>query len=275
MLIREFKGLQAYIPLHITGGDRIEGYPANFGAPWLIPGTSIEITNLHQLYTLDLSTYTGRSTVPILWDSQTKTIISNESEKIISAFDKVQIKNKQGKANIDFTLVPSTLATDMEKLNASIYHQLSNGVYRANFAKTQAAYNESVEQVFNMLEQLDKRLENSRFLYGELLTESDLRLFPTLIRFDLDYFIHSRCSRKRLTEYPNLWSYARDIYSSFNFKNTVNFDAIHKNNYDTDQILPVPLYADWHQNHHREALGQIKVASNNGEIVILNTVAYK
>ncbi len=270
LLIRKIKNLQTYIPLHMTGGNRIEGYPANYGAPWLVPGTGTEIIHLHQLYSLDTPTYTGRSTVPVLWDSQTQTVISNESAKIARAFDKVQVDSKQDTASTHFTLVPDALAADIEQLNADIYQQLSNGVYRANFAETQVAYDEAVEQVFNMMEQLDKRLESSRFLFGETLTESDWRLFPTLVRFDLEYFIHSRCSCKRLTEFSNLWAYARELYSSFNINETVNFDEIHKSNYEANEILPVPLHSDWSQDHHREVLGQIKVALTNGEKVIFS-----
>lgn len=265
LLFREIKGLQTYIPLHMTGGTRIEGYPANSGLPWHVPGTDSIITHLHQLYTLDTTDYTGRSTIPILWDSENKTIISNESSKIIRAFDKVEAKLSAQESTFNFTLVPDALSADIQQLNTAIYHELGNGVYKANFATSQEAYTESVEKVFSMLERLDERLAGSRFLFGETLTESDVLLFPTLVRFDLDYFIHSRCSRKRLTEYQHLWAYARDLFSLFNGEQTINFDAIHKSNYNGANILPVPLYADWHQRHFREKLGDIKVTLRNGQ----------
>lgn len=271
LLLRQFKQLATHIPLHITGGTRLEGYPANYGQSWTVPGSNtapdndasnkgacnkgVEIVHLHQLYTLDNPSYTGRSTVPILWDSQRQKIISNESSNIMQILDRVP-----GHQAADFTLVPEHLEQDIIKLNERIYHQLSNGTYRAGFATSQAAYDEAVDSVFGMLAELEQRLSTRRFLFGEWLTDADWRLFPTLVRFDLDYFIHSRCSRRRLVEYPNLWAYARDLYTQPGIASTVNFDAIHRSNYPDTHILPVAPEANWQQPHNRHRLGKISLA---------------
>ena len=207
MLIRQLKGLQAVLPLHMTGGERVEGYPANFGKPWRVPGGERTIRHLHQLYTLSDPAVTGRSTVPVLWDSQQQRIVSNESAAIARALDAV------ASPGAEFTLAPAGLALEMAELNDAIYRDLSNGVYRAGFARSQSAYDEAVTAVFSMLEALEQRLADRRYLLGAVVTEVDWRLFATLVRFDLDYVPHSGCGRRRLVEYPHLWDYARDLYS--------------------------------------------------------------
>ncbi|MCJ8337904.1 MAG: glutathione S-transferase C-terminal domain-containing protein [Pseudomonadales bacterium] len=261
MLIRQVVGLSDHVPLHITGGPKIEGYSADHGNPWKIPGTESEIIHMHQLYSLSDTDYTGRSTVPILWDSHLRKIISNESTHIMQIFDR-ENPNRQAatRANptaalyTDQPLIPVLLKTQILELNDEIYCQLSNAVYRAGFAELQSAYDEAVQQVFNMLQRLNARLATSRFLLADQPTLADWLLLPNLVRFDIDYYLHSRCCLARLTDYPHLWAYARDLYNLPGISDTVNFAAIHQSNYSAGDILPLIPKADWQLKADREHL---------------------
>ena len=264
-LIRQIKGLSPYVRLHVTGGKRVQGYPANNGNKWQVPGSERKIIHLHELYTLNDLSYTGRSTVPVLWDSFTLKVVSNESSKIIRAFDAVTIKQSNSLINRDFTLIPDNILTSIDALNEQIYHCLSNGVYRARFAQSQHAYEEAVKQVFGMLEVLDTRLASNRYLFGDVITESDWCLFPTLVRFDIDYHLHSGCSQLRLTDFPNLWGYARDLYSIDGVSKTVNFQAIHLSNYIDSVVVPLMPVHDWNTPHNRDEIGKRCVMSRIGE----------
>jgi putative glutathione S-transferase len=260
MIIRQIKGLVDHIPLHITGGKRVQGYPADHGKLWKVPGCDQHISHLHQLYTLSNSKHTGRPTVPVLWDSQEQKIISDESSKIMRAFDAVTFSDSPDHEQNNFTLVPEHLRESIDSLNQVIYNKLSNGVYRACFAQTQRAYEEAVTQVFEILDQLEKRLTYNRFLFGEIVTEADWRLFASLVRFDLDYFMHSRCSIRRLVDYSNLWDYARDLFSFEGIAETINFEAIHLSNYQQNEVIAKMPIIDWRAVHHRNDLGKIKLA---------------
>jgi putative glutathione S-transferase len=256
MLVRAVKGLDALVPLHVAGGVRIEGYPAAAGKAWTPPGLDRPIVHLHELYTASRPGFTGRVTVPVLWDSLRREIVSNESAEIMRGFDAVARAGHP-----DFTLRPATLAAEMEALNAFIHEGLSNAVYRAGFAEAQAPYDEAVRQVFETLDMLEHRLADRRFLFGSKLTETDLRLFPTLVRFDAIYAVLFRCSLRRLTDYPNLWAYARDLLAWPEIAATVDMAAIRQGAYLADRktnifgIVAVAPDADWTSPHGREALG--------------------
>ena len=265
MLIRRLKGLDDHMPLHMTGGKRIQGYPANFGKKWKVPGTNNTIIHLHQLYCLNNPQHTGRPTVPVLWDSQEHKIISDESAKIMRAFDAITLTNTKNHLNLTF--VPQHLVEEINTINEIIYINLSNGVYRSGFAESQQAYDEAVDQVFNMLEELENHLAESRYLFGEIITESDLRLFPTLVRFDLDYFLHSRCSIRRLVDYPNLWAYARDLYSIKGVAETIDFDAINMSNHRDKNVISRMPITDWLESHGREKFGSAKITLKSGGYV--------
>lgn len=243
MLIRQLKGLAAYMPLHVTGGKKVQGYAADHGNKWQVPGSQVNILHLHQLYCLNDSNYTGRSTVPILWDSQQQQIISNESTHIMQIFD--QLLTPKNSHLPQLQLVPLHLKGAIEKLNEQIYSQLSNAVYRAGFAQSQNAYDEAVHSVFAMLEKLNTRLATSRYLMGDAVTQADWLLFPNLVRFDIDYYLHSRCTMSKLTDYKHLFKYARELYNMPGIADTVNFSAIHKSNYQDSQVLPVMPDIDW------------------------------
>ena len=182
---------------------------------------------LHQIYTASAPHYTGRVTVPVLWDRERGRIVSNESADIIrmfsSAFDAA------GAAAGD--LAPAALLPEIDAVNARIYATVNNGVYRAGFATSQAAYQEAVESLFDSLDWLEQRLSGQRFLVGGQLTEADIRLFSTLIRFDAVYVGHFKCNLRRIIDYPNLWAFTRDLYQWPGVAETVDFGHIKRHYY--------------------------------------------
>lgn len=195
----------------------------------------------------------GRVTVPVLWDKTRGTIVSNESAEIIrmfnSAFDQLTGNT------LDFW--PEELRTDIEAVNARVYDGVNNGVYKAGFATTQAAYDDAVREVFETLDWLEERLGSGRYLMGDRLTEADWRLATTLFRFDPVYHGHFKCNRRRLVDYPNLWSYARELYQYPGVAETVNFDHITRHYYQSHDtinptgIVPVGPAIDWMAPHGR------------------------
>lgn len=188
------------------------------------------IAALHEVFALEKK-YTGRITVPVLWDRHTKRIVSNESADIVrmlSAFG-------QGP-----DLWPADQMDDIKTWNELIYRTVNNGVYRAGFARTQDAYDAAVVEVFETLDKIETQLGETEWLTGPLFSETDLRLFPTLARFDVAYHYAFKCNLKRLTDYPNLWTYARRIYAMPGVAETVNFD-IYKQGYFSPSELRNPL----------------------------------
>ncbi|MCH8930127.1 MAG: glutathione S-transferase C-terminal domain-containing protein [Proteobacteria bacterium] len=273
MLFRTLKNLSDVIPLHILYGPRVEGYAANGGADWTVPGTDKTIRHLHQLYSLSEANYTGRVTVPILWDSKRRQIVSNESAAIIRGFDAVRPANGQ----LDFTLVPGQLKSAIDCINEEIYKGLSNGVYRAVFAERQEAYDLAVQQVFRTLEDLNARLASQRYLLSSTITEADWRLFPTLMRFDAVYYVQHRCSYRRLVDYPDLWAYARDLYAWQGVAETLDLDDMRKASYANEPhgIVAIAPDADWHAPHGREALGSARIALRSSKDVKVDPARYR
>ncbi|MEM9668064.1 MAG: glutathione S-transferase family protein [Pseudomonadota bacterium] len=217
----------------------------------------------YEIYLKADPTYSGRVTVPILWDKVTHTIVSNESSEIIrmfnSAFDKI------GAREGDY--YPEPLREEIDQLNEQIYHAINNGVYKSGFATSQNAYEEAVTPLFKMLGRLEDRLTSSRFLVGHEPTEADWRLFPTLYRFDPVYVGHFKCNMCRLADYPNLWAYTRDLYQWPGISETVNLQHA-KNHYyqshtsiNPHRIVPVGPDIDFDAPHGRECLGSKTVAA--------------
>jgi len=182
---------------------------------------------LHQVYTTAKPDYTGRVTVPVLWDKERGTVVSNESAEIIrmlnSAFD------EWGDAEVD--LYPAALRVEIEAINEPIYHRVNNGVYKAGFATTQAAYDQAFAELFETLDDLEERLGQQRYLAGEVVTEADWRLFTTLLRFDPVYHGHFKCNLRRLVDYPNLWAFTRELYQVPGVAETVNLHHIKQHYY--------------------------------------------
>ena len=177
---------------------------------------------LHEIYTSAKSDYSGRVTVPVLWDKKRGTIVSNESAEIIrmfnSAFDSV------GADGPDF--YPEALRDEIDRINDLVYDNVNNGVYKAGFATSQEAYEDAVRALFGVLGELEERLGRQRYLAGDRLTEADWRLFTTLARFDPVYVGHFKCNLKRLIDHSNLWAYARELYQVPGVAETVNFEHI-------------------------------------------------
>ncbi|MCJ9429936.1 glutathione S-transferase family protein [Kordiimonas marina] len=211
---------------------------------------------LHELYTRADPTYSGRVTVPVLWDKKRETIVSNESADIIrmmnSAFDAL------GARAGDYW--PESLHSEIEAFNSRIYDTVNNGVYKAGFATTQAAYEEAIGPLFETLDWLEGHLSENRYLMGDRLTEADIRLFTTLVRFDAVYVGHFKCNIRRLADYAELSAYVRDIYALPGVAETVNIDHIKTHYYRSHRtinpagIIPVGPVLDFTSPHGRDWL---------------------
>jgi len=212
---------------------------------------------LRDVYIAAAPDFTGRVTVPVLFDKKTGTIVNNESSEIIrmfnSAFDKVG-----GDASVDF--YPHARRHEIDALNAAVYDNVNNGVYKAGFAKTQAAYDKAVMALFDMLDALDDRLSTRRYLMGGHVTEADWRLFTTLVRFDAVYVTHFKCNLRRISDYRNLSGYLRELYQMPGIAGTVDLDATRRHYFLSHRtinpfgIIPIGPALDFHSPHGRERL---------------------
>ncbi len=252
LIIRALKGLEEVISVSVVeplmlenGWEMAEGADPVNGARYL-----------HQIYTRAQPDYTGRVTVPVLWDKEAGTIVNNESAEIIrmfnSAFDAL------GARGPDF--YPTALRADIDAMNAFIYPAINNGVYRAGFATTQDAYEEAFDALFAALDTLEAWLAQHRYLVGERITEADWRLFTTLIRFDAVYHGHFKCNRQRLADFPHLSAYVRELYQWPAVAPTVHFDHIKRHYYGSHRtinptgVVPKGPALDFTLPHHRDAI---------------------
>lgn len=205
-------------------------------------------TAMHQVYATGADAYTGRVTVPVLWDRETGRIINNESADIVRAL---------GDAFAPGHMCNPDNGEAITRWNDLIYPTLNNGVYRAGFARTQGAYDKAVAEVFATLDQIENQVAQTRYLTGPALSEADIRLFPTLARFDVAYHSAFKCNLRRLIDYPNLWAYARDIYQTPGVAETVKFDVYRKGYHSPSElrnplgIVPVGPQNDWSAPHGR------------------------
>lgn len=256
LIFRQLKGLQSLLPISVVHWHMGEhGWTFESG-PGVVPDPIHHARYLYEIYRHAKSDYSGRVTVPVLWDRQRNTIVSNESADIIrmlnSAFDDV------GALAGDY--YPADLREDIDAVNSRVYDTINNGVYKAGFASTQSAYEEAVEPLFESLDWLEQRLSAQRYLCGERLTEADWRLFTTLIRFDPVYHGHFKCNRRRIVDYPNLYGYLRELYQVPGVADTIDFDHIRKHYYGShDWINPSGIVAVGPQlalqeAHQRESL---------------------
>lgn len=259
LIFRALKGLDDLITLSIVN-------PHMGSEGWtFLPGRAVMAdtvnnkTRLHEIYTLADPVYSGRVTVPVLWDKQKQTIVSNESSEIIrmfnSAFDNV------GARPGDF--YPEALREQIDELNEYIYPHINNGVYRAGFATTQEAYDEAVVALFDALDRLEQRLSSQRYLTGETITEADWRLFTTLVRFDAVYYGHFKTNARRLQDYRNLWGFVRDLYQVPEVAATVDIDSIKQHYYGSQTavnptgIVPIGPAIDFTAPHDREGFANL------------------
>ena len=247
LLVRAVKQLD-YISIVIAGEPRVEGYALSLPHQVTIEGKPV--AHVHQLYSATDPAFQGRATVPLLWDSAGERIVCNDSATIARALDLMSQPVS--------LLNPSEHFEEIETLNARIYSGLSNTVYRAGLAETQAAYDAAVQDVFATLDWLEVRLTARRYLLGAQITEADFFLFATLVRFDVVYNTLFRCTRRRLTDYPALWVYARDLFAQPGVAETVDFAQIRDGYYLNDgdsnphQILPDLPDIDWTEPHGRD-----------------------
>ncbi|MEM6603079.1 MAG: glutathione S-transferase family protein [Pseudomonadota bacterium] len=234
LIFRQLKGLQDFIDVsvvHYLMGENGWTFQKDEND---IGGDAIYNFNYaYELYTKADPNYTGRVTVPILWDKKTETIVSNESSEIIRFFNSAF--NTLGANDADF--YPEAQRQEINQINDEIYHGINNGVYKSGFATQQDAYNEAVTQLFAMLDKVEARLDTQRFLTGDKLTEADIRLFTTLVRFDPVYVGHFKCNIRTLKEYNNLWNYTKDIYQTGNISETVNMNHIKKHYYQSHHMI--------------------------------------
>jgi putative glutathione S-transferase len=253
LVFRKLKQLEDAISLSIVDpemGD--DGWVFSTG-PGCIPDTVNGFNYLHQVYTAAKPDYTGRVTVPILWDKTRRTIVNNESADIIRMLNSEL--DAFGDASEDF--YPRELRAEIDAVNARVYENVNNGVYRAGFATLQQAYEEAWRALFDELDALEERLSRQRYLCGERITEADWRLFTTLVRFDAVYYSHFKCNRQRLVDYPSLWGYTRDLYQVPGVAETVNLDHIKRHYYrshvtiNPTRIVPLGPQIDFTAPHDR------------------------
>ena len=216
LMVRALKGLENTIDLTIV-------IPAVNQGGWIMSQPSENCQSLKQLYRLAQSDYQGRCTVPVLWDKQTKTIVNNESGDIIVILNE---QFNQFADNPELNLYPEELKTQIDRWNEKIYHHINNGVYRCGFAQTQSAYEEACRGLFATLDSIESHLQDNLYLCGEQLTLADIRLFTTLIRFDIAYYSLFKCSIKRISDYPRLSQYRQRIDELPKIKDTYDIMAI-------------------------------------------------
>ncbi|AFZ47719.1 Glutathione transferase [Cyanobacterium stanieri PCC 7202] len=221
LIVRKLKGLEDIVDLVIATPS-----PADGG--WIIPQGSENCYTLKQLYSKSDFTYQGRCTVPVLWDKKTQTIVNNESSEIIVFLNDCF---NQFSSRPELNLYPDELKETIDHWNDKIYHHINNGVYRCGFAQTQKAYEEACYGLFNLLDEIELLLGNNQYICADNLTLADVRLFTTLIRFDLVYFGLFKCNLKRIADYPNLSRYLKDIYNLQGVAETCNFELIKQDYY--------------------------------------------
>ncbi len=234
LVVRKLKGLEEAIGVSVVHPLMLEnGWTFGTDFAGATGDTLFGLEYLYQLYLKADASYTGRVTVPVLWDKQTNTIVNNESSEIIrmfnDAFDGVGAREGH--------YYPTELREQIDELNAWIYPTVNNGVYKAGFATSQDAYTEAVTALFTSLDTLEERLSQSRFLTGEKLTEADIRLWTTLLRFDPVYVTHFKCDKKRISDYPNLYGFLRDIYQLPGVAETVSLDHIRHHYYRSHKTI--------------------------------------
>ncbi|MGB2318603.1 MAG: glutathione S-transferase family protein [Candidatus Puniceispirillum sp.] len=257
LIFRALKGLEDMISVSVVHWYMVDRGWTFEAADGVIADTVNGADYLYQIYTSAKPDYSGRVTVPVLWDKKTGTIVSNESSEIIrmfnAAFDDI------GARSGDY--YPAALRGEIDELNSRIYVTLNNGVYKAGFATTQQAYEEAVMPLFDTLDWLEDRLSTQRFLTGHQITEADWRLFTTLVRFDPVYVGHFKCNLRRIADYPNLSGYVRDLYQQTDVAATVNMQHIKDHYYASHEtinptrIVPVGPDIDYDLPHDRAHLG--------------------
>jgi glutathionyl-hydroquinone reductase len=253
LIFRKLKKLENVISVSVTAA-LLSKRGWEFGTE---PGATLDAVNgkstIADIYVLSDAKYSGRASVPVLWDKKRRSIVNNESSEIIrmfnSAFDAF--------TDVRTDYYPAALRAEIDRVNALVYETVNNGVYRAGFATTQAAYEEAARALFATLDRLEERLSRQRYLVGHQITEADWRLFTTLVRFDAVYYSHFKCNLRRIVDYPNLSNYLRDLYQVPGVAETVNLDHIKRHYYGSHRnvnptgIVPIGPQIDFTLPHDR------------------------
>lgn len=258
LIFRTLKGLEDLIDVSVVHPDMMnDGWTFQTDDHGATGDRLFGLPFLRDLYTRAKPDVSGRVTVPVLWDTRTGTIVSNESAEIIrmfnSAFD--------GLTGNTLDLSPEALRPEIDRINARVYRQVNNGVYKSGFATTQSAYDEAVIPLFEALDWLEDLLADHRYLTGDTLTEADWRLFTTMVRFDPVYHLHFKCNRKRLIDYPNLWGHTRELFQMPGIPETVGMDHIVRHYHyshetiNPHRIVPISPVIDWMAPHGRGTTG--------------------
>lgn len=257
-IVRQLLGLEDVISLSAVD-------PVRDGRGWAFregPGHSLDPVNgfafIREAYDATEPGYDGHISVPVLWDRETSRIVSNNFPDItIDLGTQFRAWSRAAGSDGSVDLYPAAQRAEIDAINATVYENVNNGVYRAGMATSQAAYHDAVTRIFATLDELEQRLAGRRYLLGEWITEADIRLWVTLARFDVVYYSHFKANLRRLTDYPNLWAYARDLYSRPAFRDTTNFDHIKRHYYVThshinpSRIVPDGPLLDWDAPHER------------------------
>ena len=257
-IVRALKGLEDAVSMSTT-------LPRRNDQGWVFDNSGEKFrehlfgkTALHEIYTTADPDYSGRVTVPVLWDKTRGTVVNNESSEIIRMFNSAF--DGAGAGNPSLDLYPEDLRGEIDAINERVYNNVNNGVYRAGFARTQEAYEAAYDAVFETLDALEARLAGQRYLVGNRLTEADWRLFPTLARFDVAYVGAFKCNKRRIIDYPNLWDYARELYQMPGIAGTVVPEVYKRGYYSISAernplgIVPKGPEVDFTAPHGRDRL---------------------
>ncbi|WP_029655223.1 glutathione S-transferase family protein [Marinobacter daepoensis] len=258
LIFRKLKGLESHVSLSVVHPDMVEhGWEFR-------PGDDLHRDHLynsdymHQIYTRAAPDYSGRVTVPVLWDKHKETIVSNESAEIIRMFNSAFDGLAGVRADLDF--YPEYLRSEIDSVNERVYDTVNNGVYKAGFATAQGRYEDAYNALFASLDWLERELARKRYLTGKQLTEADWRLFTTLVRFDAVYYSHFKCNRQQIRDFPNLSGYLRELYQVPGVAETVDMGQIKRHYYvsqrtiNPTQIVPVGPRLDFEAPHGRESI---------------------
>jgi len=254
LIFRKLKGLEDVIPLSVV--EPVMS-PEGWAFSAELPDDGNGFTHMHQVYTGARPGYSGRVTVPVLWDRETRTIVSNESSEILRMLNSEFNAFTENRADY----YPEPLRRDIDAINGYVYDRINNGVYRCGFAGTQQAYEAAFDRLFGALDELESRLGRRCYLAGDQITEADWRLFTTLVRFDAVYHGHFKCNLRRIEAYPNLSNYLRELYQVPGVAETVDFDHIKRHYYGSHEhinpsrIVPKGPALDLARPHDRNRLG--------------------
>lgn len=257
LIFRKLKSLEDYIDVSIVSPDMLNNGWEFDKSNHSTGDALFDSEYMHQVYTRNKIDYSGRVTVPVLWDKKTNQIVSNESSEIIRMFNNAF----NHLTNNSLDLYPSELQSDIDEVNDFVYHNINNGVYKCGFATKQAAYEKEFSKLFEALDEIEHRLTTNRYLVGNTITEADWRLFTTLIRFDAVYVGHFKCNQRTIESYPHLSSYLRELYQCPGIAETVDFYHIKRHYYfshtmiNPTQVVPAGPQIDYNRPHNRHEIG--------------------